>query len=198
MKASIRSTQGFSSIELLIVLIITGTIAAIGVPIGGSTLADFRLSGDAHALANSAALAKMRAAAQFSRARLYVDLTAGSHHLEVQKTGTLAWVADGGSTQLNPRTTLGFGAVNTPPPNTQATIAQAPACLDAAGHAIAHTACVVFNSRGIPVDATGAPIPTGAIYVAGEAGVYGVTISATGQIQLWRTTTTATAAWTLQ
>jgi Tfp pilus assembly protein FimT len=199
MRPSFRLSPGFSAVELLIALTLTGTIAAIGLPITGNTLADFRLSGDAHALANAAAVAKMRAATLFSSARLYVDLGAKTYHIEKwQKTGTPAWMADGGVTLINANDALSFGVVATAPPNTQTTIGQALACRSAANSVIANTACIVFNSRGIPVDSTGAPIGTDAVYLSGDPGVWGITVAATGQIQLWRTFATVTPTWTLQ
>jgi hypothetical protein len=92
--------------------------------------------------------------------------------------------------------TLGFGSVTAPPPNTQAAIAQAPACRDAAGTVVANTACVVFNSRGVPIDDTGAPTAGDAVYLADATSTYGVTVAASGQIQMWRTA--GATAWTKQ
>jgi len=186
-------------IEVLAALVITGAIAAIGLPVTGNTLAEFRLRGDAQALANTMALAKMRAAAVFSTSRLYVDLTTKTYRVETwRRTGAPAWVADGGETSISSRDALSFRMVASPPPNTQAAIAQAPACRNAANQAIAGTACVLFNSRGIPVDSTGAPTGTGALYVSGDPGVWAVTVSATGQVQLWRTVAQVAPVWSLQ
>jgi hypothetical protein len=83
------------------------------------------------------------------------------------------------------------------PPNTQAAIAQAPQCLTTAGVAIANTACVVFNSRGIPIDTVLSPTAADALYVTDGTAVYGVTVAATGFIQLWASKTTA-ATWAKQ
>ena len=84
-------------------------------------------------------------------------------------------------------------SVGAAPLNTQAPIGQAPPCVTRLGAAIANTSCILFNSRGIPVDSAGAPpavgAPTGndAIYLTDGTAVFGVTISATGLIKLWRT-----------
>ncbi len=62
----------------------------------------------------------------------------------------------------------------------------APLCRDDAGAQIASTACVVFNSRGIPIDpVTGDPEGNTAFYVSDGVTVYGVTLSATPLIRLW-------------
>lgn len=179
--------NGFSAIELLVVLAIAGGMAAMTLPMSMSMVNDYRITGDAHNLSNNVALAKMSAAAQFTRARLYVDLTAGAYHVDVwQKTGTPGWVADGGTTRLARGDAFGFGSIGTPPPNSQAAIAQAPACRDNAGAAIANTACVLFNSRGIAVDETGAPTGNRVIYVSGPTAVFSVVVYGTSQLQVWR------------
>ena len=100
--------------------------------------------------------------------------------------------------------TFGFGVVATAPPFSQAAIVQASACVTDAGVAIGNTACILFNSRGIPVDPAGAPpavgAPTGndALYLTDGAAIYGETISATGLIKLWRNNRTVTSSWILQ
>jgi prepilin-type N-terminal cleavage/methylation domain-containing protein len=197
----IRSDRGFSALELLIVVAISGVVAAIAIPMSGNALGYYRLSGDARNLSNAIAVTKMRAAATFSHARLYVDLNGKSFHIETwQKTGTPGWVAEAGTTYLNSQNAFGFGVVGTPPPNSQATINEAAQCLDAASTPIGNTACVVFNSRGIPVvDSSSAP-PTAAdaLYVNDGATVYGVTVSATGMIRLWQSQIRSTPSWVQQ
>lgn len=186
-------------LELVFVLSINLIVAGMAIPMMGNTLGFFRLSGDARAVSNATAVAKMRAAAYFTQTRLFLDLAANRYRVEAwQKTGTPGWVAEGGTITLSPGDAFGFGAVSTAPPNTQATIAQAPGCPDSDGHAIANSACIVFNSRGIPVDATGAPTAIDAVYLTDGTAVYGVTVSATGLIGLWRAGPTATTSWVRQ
>ena len=75
-------------------------------------------------------VAKMRAASNFSRVRLFVDSSTRTHHIEtLDKTVTPAhWTTEGGSTALSTGVSFSFGVVATPPPNTQAMIGQAPPC----------------------------------------------------------------------
>jgi prepilin-type N-terminal cleavage/methylation domain-containing protein len=193
-----RSAAGFTAIELLVVLTILVTMSAIAVPISSQTLAYFRVSGDARGVSNATAVAKMRAAADFTKARVYIDLAAKSHHIETwQKTGAPGWVAEGGSKVISSSVSFGFSGVPAAPPNTQAVIAQPGPCLNNAGAAIANTACIIFNSRGVPVDTTGAPTNAYGAYITDGSAVYGVTISATGMMRTWRTPIGA-ANWTLQ
>lgn len=193
-----QSEAGFSLIELLIVLVMTVTMAAIVVPKTSVLFGNLRLSGDARGLSNHIALAKMRAAADFTRARLFVDVAARTYRVErYQKTGVVGWVTDTGPTRFSYRVNVGAGSLTTPPPNTQATMADAPACLDNGGAAIGGTSCVVFNSRGIPVDNLGAPTVADALYITDGTAVYGITVAATGLIRTWKSGP-STAQWIKQ
>jgi prepilin-type N-terminal cleavage/methylation domain-containing protein len=196
--------SGFSVIELLVVVALFGIVAAIAIPASSPAVGGYRLSGAAHAISYEISLAKMRAAAGFTRARLQVDLSGGTYQLQSWNRDTNAWTTEGGTERLPRGVWFGFATVASPPPDTQGSIAQASACLsDGATWAAINgwpyappaggTACVQFNSRGIPVDATGAPTGAGAIYLTDGRTVYGTTVSATGMAQLWLTPTLATA-----
>ncbi|MBI3400174.1 MAG: prepilin-type N-terminal cleavage/methylation domain-containing protein [Acidobacteria bacterium] len=193
----LSAPRGYSLIEILVVVGLIGVVGAIAVPMMSNTLGFFRLSGDARSISNATAVAKMRAASDFSRVRLYVDLSTQSHHIESWDKVNSKWVVEGGSTYLSSNVVFGFGAVTTAPPNTQATIAQAPLCTDDLGVAIGNTACLMFNSRGVPVDNTFSPTAVDALYLTDGSAVYAVTAAATGMIRLWRTLPTATPSWVL-
>ena len=183
-------------VEVLAVAAVAITAAAAVVPVTLNTIASFRINGDAHAIGNHLANAKMRAAANFTSSRLYVDLNANSYHTEVwRKSGTPGWVTEGGIETLAHGDAFSLGGVTAPPAGTQVTLAQAPPCSDDSGNMISNTACVVFNSRGIPIDATGAATASDALYITGTGGVYGTTLSATSRVQLWWTAG-GNAGWT--
>jgi hypothetical protein len=95
---------------------------------------------------------------------------------------------------------FGFDPVGTAPPNTTAAIGQAPMCKSNAVPPadIAGTACIIFNSRGTPIDSNGAPNNLGALYLTDGTAVYGVTVSATGMARTWRTVASAAPSWTAQ
>lgn len=188
---------GFTMIELIVVIAIVGVIAATAVPMMGSVLGGLRLSGDARGLANTVALAKMQASANFTRARVYVDLTTGGYQTDLwQKTGGGSWVTQTATRYLSASgESFGFGTVGTPPANTQGTIALAPQCTNDAGAAIGNTSCIIFNSRGVPVDNAGAPTGVDAFYVTDGTKVYGMTVSATGLLRFWQTDATGTPNW---
>lgn len=195
-----QDARGFSLIEMLMVVALVGVLAAIAVPMSGNTLKYLKLSGDARELSNITAVAKMRAAAKFTQSRVYLDLNGRSFYVQTYDKTTSAWVTEGGATSLSNTVVFGYGPVTTPPPNTQTTIAQAPACLNDASPAvaIANTACIIFNSRGIPVDSTGSPNGLGAFYVNDGIAVYGITVAATGFIRTWQTNYFSTPSWNQQ
>ena len=208
-----RSDAGFTAVEMLTTAAFVCVLAALATPLMGNLLGAYRLSGDARGLSNSVAVAKMRAASLFSQTRVYVDISARTFRLETwNKTGTPGWVTDGlssatssgenlgfGETGLSTGVNFGFGSVAAAPPNTQGTIGQAALCReDDNTTTIAGTACIIFNSRGLPVDSAGQPIGSDAVYLNDGTAVFGVTVGATGMIRLWRTPQHTSPTWSLQ
>ncbi len=209
-----KRQAGFSMLEMLIVVAMSVTITAIAIPQYIRTTAYLRVAGDLRSINGLTALAKMRAAASFTHARTYVDLTANTYHLEVWNKagngGAGCWQTDGDI--ANACTVIGtspvfnlaqgdiFGAgglTTGPTPAQQPTIPTQAACQAInGGGTIGSTACIVFNSRGIPVDTTpgGSPVATGAFYLTNNTVVDAVTVSATGSIQSW-TTPISAANW---
>jgi Tfp pilus assembly protein FimT len=185
---------------MMMVVALLGVLTVIAVPMSGNTLKYLKLSGDARELANIAAVAKMRAAAKFTQSRVYIDLLGRTFYVQTYDKTAAAWVTEGGATSLSSTVVFGYGPVTDPPPNTQTTIAQSPACLNTASPptAIANTACIIFNSRGIPIDSTGSPTGLDALYVNDGIAVYGITVAATGFIRTWQTNYQATPSWSLQ
>jgi prepilin-type N-terminal cleavage/methylation domain-containing protein len=191
-----QRANGFTLIETMIVLGLIGVISAIAVPMFANAIAGFRLSGDARSLSNAAAVAKMRAASDFTRVRLFVDLTGRTHHIETWDKTASHWTPEGGTTTLSTGVSFSYGVVATAPPSTQATIGQAASCTADDGTVIAGTACIMFNSRGVAIDSTLAPTGADALYVTDGMAVYGITVASTGMLRLWRTLPTSTPTWT--
>jgi prepilin-type N-terminal cleavage/methylation domain-containing protein len=181
--------QGWTLLELIVVVAILGVVSALAITPTVGAMRALRVGTDRRALVTTVALARMRAAAGFTRARVYAELDGRRFRLQVwRKTGGGAWVTEGGDVFLSTSVNFGFGAMAEAPANTQAALGQAPACrvgLNAAGAAIANTACIVFNSRSIPIDAAGAPSGEGAFWVNNGVEVHGATVSATGLAQSW-------------
>jgi type II secretory pathway pseudopilin PulG len=212
-------TRGFSTLELLVVMFVSLIIAALAIPGFNQVRRTLRISGDARNLNAAVNQAKMQAAADFTRARVYVDLglnNVNTFHVDVwnkagnggagcwQVVGDLnnpCYVPGASPVQyLSPGVSFGTGGVGAPPPNTQANgMAQAPRCYNVNGNRfgqVATTACITFSSRGIPIlPNTGAPTGNDAIYVTDNTQVYGVTVGATGLSQVWATSANGNGNW---
>jgi prepilin-type N-terminal cleavage/methylation domain-containing protein len=193
--------QGFSLIDMLMVVALIGVIAGIAVPVTGGAFAGQKFRNDGQALTGLVGLAKMRASAGLTRARVRANFTERSFVLERWDKTTNVWIGEE-TVPLSSGVTFSFGTVATPPPNTQAAIGFSPACrvgIDAASATIANTACIVFNSRGLPVDGAGTQFGGHALYLTDGGSVAGTTVTATPRIRRWSTgANLSTPQWTEQ
>jgi Tfp pilus assembly protein FimT len=192
---------GVSMIEILVGVAILTTLLGFGVPSVTTIMRMYRISGDARNISATLNLARMRAAADYSHARAYIDLTGNTFHVEVWNKVSGCWQTDGGSNDcpqtIRPVTSLGqgdifgFGSLAAGPTTATAAIAQAPICTAgvagaAPGANIANTACIEFNSRGYPVDSTNTLVASDAIYVtSGGKSCFAVTVPIAGQPSLY-------------
>jgi prepilin-type N-terminal cleavage/methylation domain-containing protein len=189
-----RNKQGgWTLLEISATLLILSVVSALAIPQFLMYRKDMRTFGDARDLADMVLLAKMRAASNYTHARIYADTSAQSYHIETwNKTlngGAGRWQSEGVVIPLSPGNIFAFGSLSSPPAGTQTTIGLAPACQDPAGGAntVANTSCILFNSRGIPIDSNGTPSGNQAFYITDGSSCYAGTVSATGLFQLWRT-----------
>jgi|SRR5579872_2778576 len=219
-----KRSKGFSFLESMVVVAITITIVGFGVPVFSNFEQSLWTGGDSRSLAAMIAEAKLRAAADFTHARVYANLTGRTYHLEVWNKsgngGAGCWQTDGDSNactvatspviELSRNVSFGYGSVATAPANTEPSLGQAPLCYTGyAGQStnttsVANTACIEFNSRGVPSDPApggsagasgGVPDATGVLYVTDGGAVYGVTVLASGEIQSWYSVNSSTASW---
>jgi len=180
-----RLQGGFSTIELAIVVTVIALILSIAIPTAITTLRAFRASSDARSIASQLALAKMRAANGFTQSRLNCDLTNNTCQLEICTSKGAStcntFTAEGGPVNLSTGSTFGFGSITTPAGSQTS---------------IQNTAQIIFNSRSLPVDSTGAPTGNYALYVMNQANdIYAVTIYASGRVAVWRY---GNGAWSIQ
>jgi Tfp pilus assembly protein FimT len=198
--------HGFSMIELLIVVICVIILMAISIPSVTGLARSFRIGGDTREIAAQLNLARLRAAANYTHARLYVDLSANTYHLEVWNKASSCWQTyedSNACTQttspvvpLAPGDTFGFGSIPTGPTAATSTPAQAPACISGVagptpGSTTSNTACIEFNSRTYPVDSTNKVVASDAIYIQNAEGSQAIAVSVAGQPAQYRYTGSA-------
>jgi len=134
--ARVRNQKGFSLIELMIVVAIALIIAAFAVPQITETLRNYRLAGDARNIKSEILLAKMRAAARFTRSRVRADFNARTFQTDLWNKTTSTWdpVAVGAPQILSQGVTYGVAGMTDPPVDpvtgdpTQALLGQAAEC----------------------------------------------------------------------
>jgi type II secretory pathway pseudopilin PulG len=182
-----HGSSGFSLIETMVSMSVMMVLAAIAIPMVSAASANVKLNDNADTVANYVGLAKMRATARFSRARVYLNIAARTFVLQVYNQGAGAWANDTSVTTLPAGISFSFGDLDAPPTNTQPEIAFAAKCInDASPPAeIDGTSCIMFNSRGIPIDKNGSPIGGNAFYLTDGTGVRAITVTATPLIRNW-------------
>lgn len=171
---------GFTTLELTVVVLLGLIIMVMGLPSLSKTQAAYRASGDGRGIAETLALAKMRAGANFTKERVTFDTAASTYQLERYNKTTDAYELDGGVKYLSSGVAFGFGAISLPAGG-QSTIAQ--------------TSPMAFNSRGIPINAGNQPTGDSAIYYYNTTGYFAVTIGLSSRVQLWKY---ANSAWVAQ
>ena len=180
-----RSNRGYSLIEVMAAMAVLGVLGAFAVPMVSSAASGVKLRDHANAIADLIGLAKLRATSEFSRSRVYVDLAGESYVIQIWDAEAGDWVDEQAAVELPSGISFGWGDLDTPPKNTQDELAFAAACVDSDGEAIDKTACIMFNSRGIPIDKDNAPKGGNAFYLTDGTGVRAVTVTATPLIRRW-------------
>jgi prepilin-type N-terminal cleavage/methylation domain-containing protein len=195
-----HSENGFSLMEVLIVVAMMLVIAAAALPMLNGYVRSYSLVSDARAIAGQMALARMRSANGFSLGQLDFNLANGTFQVKIcSKVGsTWGFNPDTSSPPISLSKSFGaqdsfsFGSITTPAGN-QTTLAQP-------------NTAVTFNSRGIPVSGAacngtaGSGTPTGnyAVYLtdnASKPSYVAVTVNVSSKITIWRWNA-STLTWT--
>lgn len=181
------SSGGYSLVEIMAAMAVLAVLSAFALPMVESTTSGIKLRDQANAIADLIGLAKMRATSQFSRTRVRVDVAAGTYVMQSWDAGANNWVDEQAEIELPFGVTFGWGDLATAPPNTQDgdVLKFAAECLDKDDAAIDGTACIMFNSRGIPIDKDNSPIGGNSFFLTDGTGVRAVTVTATPLVRRW-------------
>jgi prepilin-type N-terminal cleavage/methylation domain-containing protein len=183
----LRSNGGYTLVEIMVAMAVLGILGAMAVPMVESTTSGIKLREHANNVADLIGLAKMRATSQFARSRVRVDVDAGTYVIQTWDADAGTWVNEQAEVELPGGITFGWGDLEEAPPNTQDGDEPkfAAECLDDDEEAIEGTACIMFNSRGIPIDKDNSPIGGNAFYLTDGTGVRAVTVTATPLVRRW-------------
>src|ERR1044071_723479 len=108
-RRSCDGSNGFSLIEVMVSMSVMMVLAAITIPMVSAASSNVKLNDNADTVSNYVGLAKMRATSRFSRARVYLDLAAGTYVLQVYNQGAAAWANDTAVSTLPTGITFSFG-----------------------------------------------------------------------------------------
>jgi len=188
---------GFSTLELLLVMVVSLVVAALAIPGFNQVRRTLRISGDARDLNGAINQAKLQAAADFTDTRVYIDLNVGSplpgggasndntFHVDVWNKNLNCWQTAGDLDNLGqPRcmipgtspvqtlsqgVTFGFAGVGAPPPNTQTAMGQAPIrCTPVNGRRLGQAA----STACFFFNSRGVPIDPATLLPTGNGAVY--------------------------
>src|SRR5437763_5485331 len=90
-----QAQRGFSTLEMTIVMLMSLIVAAIAVPSYTRVASYLRSVGDLRSINGLTAQAKMRAAADFTHARAYMDTANNTFHLETWDKTNNCWHTEG-------------------------------------------------------------------------------------------------------
>ena len=170
-----RREGGFSLLEILLVVLLTATILAIAVPGIESALGTYRLRNAVDDIYSQIGMARMRAIGDFAHARLVCSPATNSCQIDLQKEGG-SYEPEGGDVYLPSGVSFGFGSIANGAGNQSA-------------GAPAQDLTIYFNSRGIPIDSTGANyVSDYVIYLQSTADqrYYAIGIAADGKPSIYR------------
>lgn len=165
-----RIEAGFSMLELLVVLLMMGIIAAIAIPAAYNSLKGYRLHSDATAIASYLNVVRMKAASQYAPYRLVVNVGGGTYTMEKLCGLTTTTVDSACTTPYQAFTTpqLEGGTQYISQGNTFSSCRPSsitgsvyPGTIIADPSPCPDPLYMYFNTRGSPVNNTGSPLTNG-------------------------------------
>jgi len=161
-----QSQAGFSLFELIITVTITIVLTVMVVPIYSSYTRSYNIKNSADGLVNLISVARMRAAANFSRVEVTCNTTTSQCTLQSKASGASSWSADSNKMTVVLAQGVSFG---TPSGVSAGAGGQSSEVPYQGSSAQTISYAVIFNSRGLPIvdNATSTAVSDYALYLLG-------------------------------
>jgi len=198
-----KTESGFSMLEMLAALLIMGVIAALALPSAITAVKNYKLHSDATAVASYLNVIRMRAAAQYAPYRVNIAAAAGTFTIERlcgNDTSDSACTGSGATAYTSfstPKYEWGMQYLQTGnsflscrPSGVAAASSSSPSpgSITADPTGCPSSIQFYFNTRGLPVDNTGAPLSNGGgvIYIQNKNNLLdAITTSLGGRVAVW-------------
>lgn len=177
-----QKNQGFSLLEILVVIAIVGIIAAFALPSALTFVKGYRLHANASAIAAQLNVTRFRATSQYTPYRLSIDTSAGTSSRQRLSTSYASPQSEESLPLDRGVRFLSACPVSAKPGTIGSSVTAA-------------SAAVYFNTRGLPVDSGGITYNNNVIYLANDNNLYdAVTVSLGGKVTIWNYNA-GTSAW---
>src|SRR6059036_576184 len=168
-----KDESGFSLTEVTVVIGLVLLFSALSIPMLSSSFTAWQGRSDAQNISTMLQSAKFRAISRANRYQVVFSVANNTWTVQREEPRGSNTYVDEGSTN-----SLSSGLY-------KAVQLKASSSGSPSGFPTASSTQIRFNSRGIPIDTTGALTPNLAVYLAGGDTTYAVTVSTIGKVKLW-------------